>query len=141
MQPLKLLAGEKKSFDVLTPGLKEGWTVESENKECYEQPEDLAMRYRITELDHPACLEILEKIRDAKDSKDIERIAVSIDVLALPSQELRKLFFVLGSRVLSGMIGYLLSNVAGDDDLAAIVGLTQIRHSLFLANSAAAAIK
>jgi len=98
------------------------------------------MRYQITDLSHPACLEVLGKLCDTKSSADVEEIASSLDILSVPSFELRQLFFVLGSRVLSGMIGYLMANVKTDDDLAAIGGLTQIRHSLFLANATAAAI-
>jgi hypothetical protein len=132
---LHLRREEQSLFDALPDALKDGWKVKEETLSSFERPEELDMRYRMASFDHPACQELVGKVKNMKDASDIEKIVSEFDISSLSQVEMAELFFTLGTRVLSAMIRYTLQRTESDEDLEGIAALTEVRHMLFEANS------
>ena len=115
--------------------MKDGWKVEPETLESHERSEELEMRYRMASFDDPTLRKLCDDVKKAKDAREIEKIAETLDFSSLPHAQVAELFFVLGTRVLSAMIRFVLSNADSDEDLEGIAALTEIRHMLFEANT------
>ncbi len=132
---LHLRPNERKVFEGLSDSIQEEWKVDEETLESYERSEELEMRYRMASFDDPALQTLCEEVKRAKDARDIEKIAGTVDFSSLPHAQVAELFFILGTRVLSAMIRFTLERAESDEDLEGIAALTEIRHMLFEANT------
>lgn len=134
MNTLYLTTEEKTMYDALPEHLREGWNVTDET-EWYERAEELDLRYRMADLMDPACRELLEAAKDVRSSADFEKVAATFDVSSLSQEQTAELFFILGSKIVTYMIAYLLKSVENDEDIEGIGGLSAIRHLLFETNA------
>ena len=92
------------------------------------------MRRRMTRFDAlPECKDILDQAQAGRDvSTCLSRLASS------PSSgaALGELCFVLGTRVVSTLLGAALQMAKTDEDLQGIAGLSAIRHVMIATNLA-----
>lgn len=135
MNELTLTVAEKEIYDRLPAALRDGWKVKAIDTPPVEKPEELYMRYRIAHFTDSRCTAIADKVKKAKTAAEIALIAADFDIASLPQEQLAELFFVLGVRVLSGMIEYVLANTDHDEDLEGVASLSAIRIMLVEANS------
>jgi hypothetical protein len=134
MTVLYLTATEKAMYEKLPKSLRDGWSVVNESITTYETAEELHFRYQIAHFEHPSCAAVAKAAKDVQSVKDIERIAATCDVAALSREQLAELFFVLGTKVLSFMILYLLERVKDDQDVEGLAAFTAIRRMLVETN-------
>lgn len=129
-QSLFLTRQEQAIFARLSDKLREGWAVTPETIDNFETAEELHMRFRIAHFNDTACLKLAEAARKATTADEFEALTAMFDIRTLPKEELAELFFVLGLRVTSAMIAYLLYCAKTDTDLGGVAALTAIRHAL-----------
>ena len=129
MNALYLTQEEKTLFDGLSADLKEGWEVEEETL-VFEDPDDLYMRYQIANFPDPVMQSLADSARGALSPEDIQKVAAGFDFTSLSQEQMAELFFVLGTRITTGMLVTVLKNVDSDEDIEGIAGLTMIRRML-----------
>ena len=132
---LLLTESERTIFDGLSEKLKEGWTVKTVKIHVFETSDELYMRYKIAHFTDPVCVALAKNAQNAKSAQEFEKIASSIDLSRVSQEQLAELFFVLGVRVMSAMISYLLAHATTDEDLEGIAVLTNVRQMLQESNS------
>ena len=132
---LQLRPEERKIFEGLSDGLRDGWQVTEEILSAFERAEELEMRYRMASFDHPACQALVDGVKKAKNAAEIEKVVSQFDIAALSQVQMAELFFTLGTRVLSAMVRYALQRAESDEDLEGVAALTEVRHMLFQVNS------
>lgn len=129
-QTLKLTQAEKKLFTSLPAALKEGWVVEEEIGICYEHPMQIRMRMHMSSLKkYPYFKEFATSV-DAGKSVDAFLLLKN-----LPPELIPEVFFVIGARGLTFMIGDVLRGVNSDDDLKTIAAWSQVRSEILEANA------
>lgn len=130
MASLYLTKEEKKIFDALSEGVRDGWEVEEENGTFDDNAEKMRTRLALLRLHDPKLMSLRDK---ASGSTDIDRIAELVqemDLSGISEDDLAELFFALGPSVLSTIIGDLLKSATTDKDIDDLQSLTFIRHEL-----------
>lgn len=123
---------EQKIFASLPDALREAWTVTQEEEKGDDQPEELAMRRRMTHFDaFPACQNILDQ---AARGEDVMDCLSSLAASQASEEILAELCFVLGTPVLSALLRSALSAAKKDTDLEGIASLSGIRHAMLALN-------
>lgn len=135
MTTLYLTADEQKLFGALSAELREGWTIEGIDRICDERPEDLIMRYKTFSSDNGELKRLAEDAKNAKSTKELEKIASSLNVERLSYNEIVSLYFLLGTRVQSSMIRTLLKQAKEDEEIEAVMTISVIRKAQSTANT------
>ncbi len=109
--------------------------IEEETVYITETPDELYLRYKIARFIDPVSKALADAVMNTKNEKDLEKAIASFDISLLSQEQLAELFFVLGTRVVSGMITYLLSYAKIDEDLEGAATVSMIRRMLMEANT------
>ena len=130
MNTLYLTVDEKKLFDALSDGLKEGWEVEAEKQEYTDTKERYKMRLSFLKLSDPTLLDFKEKVQNAKSEEEIKELMEGFDFKGVSQSDLAELFFALGPKDVSILMRLQLAEVKNDKDVEIVAALSNIRHEL-----------
>ena len=134
MRTLYLTKDEQKRFQELPAKLREGWEIKEPEVICFEEANDLIMRLKVFVPKGFVFEELAKEASEAQTPGEIMRIASAIPVEKLSYNQMVDLFFVLGTKIIGGMILYALNTVESDDDIEGIAVLSVIRRAQFRAN-------
>ncbi len=123
---LFLTPHERSQLDQLSVKVPADWAVTDEASSAYETDEQLEIRAQIASFkDNPAVLALVEALKAGKAPQEWPDI---------PADVLPEVYFTIGARGLTGMIGGLLENAADLDDIAMLSALTTLRHEVLMTN-------
>lgn len=130
---LFLTADEKKLFDSLPAGLKEGWTVKDENQNGYESPEILQMRAQMSSFHNDtAIVAFMKRLEKNSDIQELPKLSKPAMV---------EFFFTIGAQGMAAFIDQLLRETKTDDDVRGLAYLTSMRHRMLEINSSVTSAK
>ncbi len=135
MTTLILTREEKLLYEALPKSLREGWSVREPDVVCHEQLEDLLMRLKVfapKEFPYTSFLKDGKKINNAKE---LESVAASFPVEKLSYTQMIDVFFLLGTKIIGGMIVYALKHAKTDEDIEGVMTMSIIRDAQFKANN------
>lgn len=123
---LFLTPHEHAQLDQLSVKVPADWAVTDEASTAYESDEQLEIRAQIASFkDDPAVLALVETLKAGKTPAEWPEV---------PNEILPEVYFTIGARGLTGMIGALLESAADLDDIAMLSALTTLRHEVLMTN-------
>lgn len=128
---LYLTAAERGVFDSLGADLQEGWSVVEETQESYESDRQIKMRYHLA--DFTAYPEVQELARKFAEGEQITQQ----DIQNIPAGVQQELYFIIGAKGVSALIGLLLQSLDSDEVIEAVAALSTVRHELLRLNASA----
>lgn len=123
-------------FDALPSTLKEGWSVEVVDP-CHEELRDWEVRVKNFLPEGPLFDEIRDLATTVDSEKEFEKRMKLLNFKNLDYDHLLKMYFVLGTRLLTAMIRHTLENAKDDEDVEGAMTLSIVRANLFTANGSA----
>ena len=130
MTTLYLYTEEIEKFSAYPKDLQEGWTVEEEKMTATDSAEERSMRMQLMHFRDPKLKEFLDSAEHNPAAKDVATILHSTDLQGVDDADLAELFFALGPKVITLLIGFMLKDIKTDDDIEGIVSIALIRHKL-----------
>ncbi len=130
---LYLLSGERVTWEALSDERKEGWTVKDETGTAFESADVLKIRAGMARFESfPELREVTKKVMagEKPDLSILER---------MPEAILPELCFTIGARGVTALIAAQFKTLEKDDDIAALAGLTSIRHDILTTNASVTA--
>lgn len=129
---LYLHPDERRLWEALPQGLRDGWTVKIETLSSYESERELEVRRHLIGRKNPQLQKVLRKIGTATDIKTMD------DLLRvtgpLPISLLQSILFAVGAATLRNTILDALSHASTAADIDGIALLSQSRHALLQTN-------
>jgi hypothetical protein len=123
---LFLTPNEQARFGTLPEALRQGRNVEAEASTAYESDEQLEIRRQLASFkDDPATVALAAAIAEGKPASEWPEV---------PKSVLPELYFTIGARGVTAMIGALLNEIADGEDVDLLAALSYIRHELLGTN-------
>ena len=132
---LYLTADEKKKFEKLSDGLREGWKVQNEKLTTDDSLEDLRLRATFLQIRTPALKEFQQRCAEADSEQAFEKLVDKLDLSSVSNDEIFELLFVVGPVGMTAMVDDLLDKVASDADIQTLAAFTMQRHVLIKSHS------
>lgn len=133
---LHLTAHEQEVFHGLSEELKDGWSVEPENRDIRDTNEKRLMRMHLLQLQDPKLTMLRDKALHTQSVEDLAMLIQSHDLEGVDTGDLNEIFFAIGPVVLTTLITYMLKNVQNDQDIEGIASLSYIRSLILSSQSA-----
>ncbi len=125
---LFLTTDEQTRFGTLPEALRQGRAVETETSMAFESDEQLEIRRQLASFkDDPTTVALADAIAAGKPASEWPEV---------PKSVLPELYFTIGARGVTAMIGALLGEIADNEDVDLLAALSFIRHELFGTNEA-----
>ncbi|MBP9750860.1 MAG: hypothetical protein KBC95_03365 [Candidatus Peribacteraceae bacterium] len=125
---LFLTPDEQARFGTLPEALRQGRLVETESSTAFESDEQLEIRRQLASFkDDPTTVALADAIAAGKPAAEWPEV---------PQSVLPELYFTIGARGVTAMIGALLGEMADGEDVDLLAALSFIRHELFGTNEA-----
>lgn len=132
MPQIHLTAGEQKIFSKLPEMVRKGFEVREETLRFQDSDDKRAVRMRNLKLKSPILLAFQKKSANLKTVDDLKKAAETLDMSAIPQEDMIELYFAMGPGVVSVMIAAALEDAKTAESVGVIAGLAFIRHGLFL---------
>ena len=129
MNTLYLTAAEQAKFQTVSDALKDGWEVTPETIDAYETTYQLWIRANMMELNE--FPEIKQMILALRDGKPVDPTTIQ----NIPDEALPEVLFTIGARGITILMTILFDRIESDEEIAAIAGLSHLRHDVLEANA------
>ncbi len=135
MSTVYLTTEEKERWEKLPSNFIENITVENETMQFADSPEKITIRMRNLKVEHPSLVALREHAKDVQTADDFKNALESIDLEALPENDLMELYFAMGPELIGSIIKESIGDIASSDDAESFASLTFVRHGLLLSLS------
>jgi len=135
MTTLHLTRDESSVFQSLPDALRDGWQVDDESSVISDEPPRKLVRLKLLSLKDPSLKRLQEKLSPMDDPEQAAAELATLDLAAVPYEDLAELVFAMGPASLSVLIVHMLRSATTDGDLEDISALTFLRHELLSASN------
>lgn len=126
---LYLTDAEMTKWNALPEERKDGWTVEAETLTSYESTDVLKVRAGMARFDSFPVLRDVVKNAAAGQKIDIDSLK------GMPEAVLPELCFTIGAVGMTALIAAMFDQSKTDEDVAAIAGMSTLRHDILSTNA------
>jgi hypothetical protein len=126
---LYLTDAEMKQWNALPDERRDGWTVEAEILTSYESADVLKVRAGMARFDTFPALRDVVKNSALGQKIDIDSLK------GMPEAVLPELCFTIGAVGMSVLIAAMFAQMKTDEDIAAIAGMSTLRHDILSTNA------
>jgi len=131
MNTLYLFPAEQTVFDSLSADLKDGWSVEAEEKTYEDSAQKRAIRLSMARVHDPVLMHLRDKAYKAGTVEEVAGYINETDLKRVDEDDIAELFFALGPDIIGRLIAYMLQTAKTDTDIEGIVSLSLIRHEIY----------
>ena len=130
MNTLHLTQKELPLFAALPDSLREGWQTEPETAVIQDEPPRKLVRLKLLTLRDPSLQSLQQKLSSMNNPEEAASLLASVDLSAVPYDDLAELVFAMGPASMSVIIAHLLESAQSDEQLEDLSALTFLRHEL-----------
>lgn len=126
---LYLTPVEMERWSALPDGTRDGWTVVAETLTSYESADVLKVRAGMARFDTFPALRDVVKNAAAGQKIDFDSLK------GMPEAALPELCFTIGAVGMTALIAAMFAQRRTDEDIAAIAGMSTLRHDILSTNA------